>query len=206
MGDIPQAHPDDEILERYALGRLAEPELGEVEEHVLICEPCQERVAEAEEFAAVMRKAAANVAAERPREAWWRRWLTLDWLPMPMPALAAAAMVLVALAVWQPWRPGGPAEWRTVEMETLRGGERMGGAAEGFALELRLDVTGLETNGLTAQIVGADGQLVAEPALTAEGGKLKVRYAPGLKAGQYWVRLKRNGETAREYSLPVAGR
>jgi len=206
MADAPQAHPNDEVIERYALGKLAEPELGEVEEHVLICERCQERVIEAEEFAAVMREAAANVAAEQPREAWWRRWVTLDWLPMPAPALAAAMMVLVALVVWQPWRAGAPAEWRTVELETLRGGEQKAGAAEGFALDLRLDTAGIETVGLTAQIVGADGRLVTETALTAEGGKASLRYAAGLKAGQYWVRLKRNGETVREYSLPVAGR
>ena len=63
MADAPQAHPDDEIIERYAMNRLEEPELGEVEEHVLICEPCQDRVAEAEEFATVMRAAAANSSA-----------------------------------------------------------------------------------------------------------------------------------------------
>lgn len=206
MADAPQAHPDDEIIERYALGRLGEPELGEVEEHVLICEPCQDRVAAAEEFATVMRKAAANVAVARPQEAWWRRWLTLDWLPMPAPALAAAMMVVLALGVWQPWRASAPAEWRTVELATLRGGEAKVDAAEGFALDLRLDAAGLAPVGLTAQIVGADGRVVTETAVAIEDAKVNVRYANGLKAGQYWVRLKQSGETVREFALPVASR
>lgn len=37
-GDTKADHIDAETLEGYALGHLAEPQLGRVEEHLLICE------------------------------------------------------------------------------------------------------------------------------------------------------------------------
>jgi hypothetical protein len=193
------------MLELYALGRLDEPELGEVEEHILVCAGCQERLDEATEFAGLMREATANVAVAAPVEAAWRKWLRLDWLPMPMPALAGAMAVLIAVLVWQPWRVTGPTEWRTVELATVRGEAGGAVAVAGFGLDLRLDVAGLETAGASAQIVEASGGVMAELPITVDGGKATLRYAAGLKTGQYWVRLKKSGETLREYSLTVRG-
>jgi len=37
-------HISDERLARYSEGRLEEPELGQVEEHLLICEHCCARL------------------------------------------------------------------------------------------------------------------------------------------------------------------
>jgi anti-sigma factor RsiW len=39
-------HVPDQRLAEYSKGRLAEPQLGEVEEHLLICERCQVRLTE----------------------------------------------------------------------------------------------------------------------------------------------------------------
>jgi hypothetical protein len=206
MAETWKAHPEDEMLELYALGRLDEPELGVVEEHILICAACQERLDEATEYAGLMREAAAKVAVEQPVEAAWRKWLRLDWLPVPMPALAGAMVVLVAVMVWHPWRAVAPAEWRTVELETMRGEAAGATAVEGFGLDLRLDIAGLDAGGATAQIVEATGGPVAELTVAIDGGKASVRYAAGLQAGRYWVRLKKSGETLREYSLTVRGR
>jgi hypothetical protein len=206
MAEQRKAHPDEEMLELYALGRLDEPELGEVEEHILVCAGCQERLDEATQFAGLMREATANVAVAAPVEAAWKKWLRLDWLPVPMPALAGAMAILIAVLVWQPWRAAGPAELRAVELATMRGEATGAVAVSGFALDLKLDVAGLETAGATAQIVEASGGLVAEGTITVDGGRATMRYLPGLKAGQYWVRLKKSGETLREYSLTVRGR
>lgn len=204
--DPRKAHPEEETLELYALGRLDEPELGEVEEHILICSPCQERLDEATEYIGLMRTAVTNVAMAAPVEPAWRKWLRLDWIPMPMPALAGAMMVLVAVVLWQPWRATAPTEWRTVEMATLRGEASGAVAVEGFALDLRLDVTGLDAAGATAQLVTSTGSQVAELPVVLEKDKAEVRYAGGLTAGQYWVRLKKSGETVREFSLTVRER
>ena len=103
MAEHRKAHPDDEMLELYALGRLVEPGLGEVEEHLLVCAGCQERLDEVTEFAGLMREATANVAAAAPVEPGWKKWLRLDWIPMAMPTLAGAMAVMIAVLVWQPW-------------------------------------------------------------------------------------------------------
>ena len=93
MTKFKKTHPEEEILERFSMGRLVEPELGEFEEHLLICDRCQERLDEATEFTALMREAAGKVAEEAPVESAWRQWLRLDWLPGRMPALAGAMVI-----------------------------------------------------------------------------------------------------------------
>ena len=46
MPVIMSEHPSDEQLAQYSEGRLVEPQLGEVEEHLLICEQCCARLTE----------------------------------------------------------------------------------------------------------------------------------------------------------------
>ena len=206
MADPRKAHPEDETLELYALGRLDEPELGEVEEHILICAHCQERVDEATEYVALMREAARQVALEPEPEPAWRRLLRLDWLPMPAPAMAGALAVLVAVLIWQPWRTTAPGEWQQVELATVRGDLAGPVALEGFSLDLRLDARGLQLQGAIAQIVTADGTVIGEFPAPATGEKVTLQYVPGLRAGQYFVRLRVAGETVREYALAVRKR
>jgi hypothetical protein len=54
------SHQADDQLELYALGRLTEPEQAALEEHLLICEACRQRLEEAEAFAKAMRRAIAD--------------------------------------------------------------------------------------------------------------------------------------------------
>jgi hypothetical protein len=206
MTEQTKAHPEEEILERFAMNQLNGPELDRFEDHLLLCGHCQERLDEVTEYVALMREAAENVAADAPAESVWRRGLRLWWLPKPAPALAGALVVLIAVLAWQPWRATAPSEWRTVELATLRGGAAGSAGAEGYSLHLRLDVSGLDTTGSAAQIVDANGRSIAEMPSPLVDGKAELRYAPGLEAGQYWVRLKKAGETLREYSLVVARR
>jgi len=201
-----KTHPEEEILERFAMKRLDEPQLAEFEEHLLLCEHCQNRLDEVTEYAAVAREAAENVATAPVKETSRRKWGSLDWLPMPAPALAAAFIVLIAILVWQPWRVTAPGEWRTVELATLRGAREASTAAAGFSLHLRLDVSGLDAGGASAAIVNASGAVLAETPVSLVDGKAELNYAAGLAAGQYWVRLKKAGETVREYSLAVNSR
>ena len=37
-------HVDEELLERYSLGRIGEDEAASLEEHLLICEECMDRL------------------------------------------------------------------------------------------------------------------------------------------------------------------
>ena len=54
MGHIPE-----DWLERYSLGTLEEPLMAPLEEHLLICHLCQDRLVETDDFLEAMRAAAA---------------------------------------------------------------------------------------------------------------------------------------------------
>ena len=58
------AHPDDELLDQYATGRLGDERLAEVEEHLLVCSICQARIAELDEFLSTFRLASPRVSAQ----------------------------------------------------------------------------------------------------------------------------------------------
>jgi hypothetical protein len=50
-------HPSNDLLERYSLTRLADRDLAYVEEHLLICEWCRQRLSETEAFISATRAA-----------------------------------------------------------------------------------------------------------------------------------------------------
>ena len=56
-GGMNSDHIDAETLERYALGHLAEAELGRVEEHLLLCQECRNWLIVAEKYVRTMREA-----------------------------------------------------------------------------------------------------------------------------------------------------
>jgi anti-sigma factor RsiW len=53
-------HISEEVLEEYALGRLPEADAAPVEEHLLVCAFCQERLQLTDEFIAALREAVAG--------------------------------------------------------------------------------------------------------------------------------------------------
>jgi hypothetical protein len=54
-------HVTDDTLERYAMQTLPEPEVGPLEQHLLICGECRERLDAEIEFVVAMRGAAAKI-------------------------------------------------------------------------------------------------------------------------------------------------
>jgi hypothetical protein len=54
-------HPDESTLDEYLLERLSEPELSRIEEHLLICDTCRNRL---DEFSAL--RIALLIAGLRP--------------------------------------------------------------------------------------------------------------------------------------------
>ena len=49
----------DDLLDLYALGRLPDADTAEVEEHLLLCGTCRDRLSETDRFIAALRYAAA---------------------------------------------------------------------------------------------------------------------------------------------------
>jgi len=193
-------HATDEVLERYSMGRLAEPELAEFERHLLVCETCQDRLAHEDSIKQGVRDAGA--ALQRPRPA--VRWRS--------PGLAwAAGMVAAGLAIfagmgWQSLRRS-TAPPAVVLLQTTRGTEDLSRAAApaGKPVTLMLDLTDLQQfPEYKLEVVDAAGHPVFQSGGAAQGNKLQATLTKGLAAGAYFVRVYApTRELLREYALTV---
>ncbi len=196
-----EVHPNEEQLERYAMGCLAEPDLAQIEEHLLLCEACQERLEVAEALLPMLQRSLREVNMEPAAEPFWKRWFASAWTPAPI--LAAFAALVLVVYVWAPDRH---VEWQSVQLEAMRGEVKPAEAVEGFALELLLNTEGLAVGPAVVQVVDAQGTPVEAANVVIGQSPLAARIPQPLKPGQYWVRLKSNGSLVREYSLPVRQR
>jgi hypothetical protein len=50
-------HPDDESLEKYLLGSLDQDEAKQIDEHLLVCQVCIDKVRKLGDYIQTMRKA-----------------------------------------------------------------------------------------------------------------------------------------------------
>jgi|SRR5947209_7220097 len=88
----PQAHPDPDILSAYAEQVLTPAERQKIQEHLAACAPCREVV-----FLSLPQLQEEEVA--------WRPVRTRSWaLGLRWAALAAMIVVIIGLAVQQPWK------------------------------------------------------------------------------------------------------
>jgi anti-sigma factor RsiW len=199
MSISPQAHVSDERLEQYLLGRLPESDVNELEEHLLVCSPCQDLLEETEQYLATMRIAAAQLLSSAERQPFWSKWLRFVF-EIPKPALAAAACALFAFILLMPRDP----QAATVDLESLRGPESAVQAPSRANLTLRLSLAGMTavTGPLEVQIADTDGSIVARSSAEIEGSRALAR-VDALRPGVYWVRLHEKGELVREFGLTV---
>jgi hypothetical protein len=67
MSTLSVPHLDPDTLDSYALGRLSGGDLAKVEEHLLLCGLCQERLQNLDEFIETLRLSVGKEEEERPR-------------------------------------------------------------------------------------------------------------------------------------------
>ena len=195
-------HLTEDVVELYSMGRLSEPEIERVEEHLMECHDCQDLLTETDEFVGAARAATLELSlqpkpASEPdqAEAWWRRLFTI-----PKPMIAAAAFALIAFFVFVPRQSQ---QMATIELQTLRGPEAPGIAPANTPLTLRLSLRGLESTGaLRIEIANASGEIVGKTGAERSEG-LAVAKAEAVASGVYWVRLYSGDELLREYGLNV---
>ncbi len=196
------SHPSDDLLEIYALGKLTDEELAEVEEHLILCRRCQKAVEDFDSFIRATKNAAGDPPEEKPQSRWGRVF------EMPKVFLAAATLVLMAGLITVTYKSTNqPPQF--VQLTAVRGGEATANvAAANVPVQLSLDLTDLPpAPGYTVELVDQRGitkwdQHDVPPA----GTKLTVDLTRPLIPGQYWVRLYPNAlknELLREFSLLV---
>lgn len=202
------AHADEELLERYSMGTLPEPDLARFEEHLLVCSHCQDRLNEMDGFLAAFRTVAPGLRVQAAAEHPWKRWFSTP--AFPRFALAGSlALLVLAFLVGRVWnvRPGGELTPATVVLQLARGPES-GGVSEAPAarpLTLEADVTQLpEAAAYGVEVVDTANKRMFYTEAKASQGKLRVSISRTLDPGSYYVRLySPSEELLREFGLQV---
>jgi hypothetical protein len=189
-------HASEEVLERYSMDRLAEPELAGFEEHLLVCESCQDRLARED---SIRHRVRAGCAVLQPLNAATPRLPKLAW------ALGLAALGLVIAGVQSSIQDFG-APRAVVLFPATRGAEtaETAGAPAGIPLILMLDLTGLPPlSQYRLEIVDEHGHSAFQTRAVPGDNKLRATVGKGLPDGAYYVRVYRSQELLREYALEV---
>lgn len=224
-------HATEEVLEEYSFGRICEPQLGWLEEHLLICPQCRSELDGIEEYKVFMKAGLASFESERlaaasalgspgrpdspvrPRSL--VRELLSSYFAWPRgpgaQSLLSAAVLLVVAGTAAIWRMQSPpvamAPVATIRLIALRGGEGdVARAPIGRPLELVFGRTDLAA-GLSyrAQVVNAAGRQMWAGSVGIADQSLSIRVDAPLRAGVYWVRLySSTGQLLREFGLRVA--
>lgn len=199
------SHATEEHLESYAMGRLPAIELEAFEEHLLLCDGCQSRLDETENYIVAMKSALGKAQQEQATIAGRLR----SWISNAQPALTPAwAGSFAALAVvlglsTQLLFFHKPAQPLTLQLEAMKGETDI--AVDDRPLALVLDNRGLaESPAYKVEIVNRTGKRVWEGAATPGGANLQAFVKKPLGAGQYFVRVYGEGpEPLREFGLRI---
>lgn len=193
---MPNRHPHEDEFEDYAFDRLSGDEAAGFEEHLLICEKCQNTLQKTEEYIRLMRAATAAYVAAHPdvtRHGIASHGIRSRDHGLRWNAAAAAALLLTCLTALLSWRtPAG--DTKAVLLEANRGAYSH--APAGQPLDLKIDLKDVPpAPGYRVEVVDATGRRVWF-------GGTPARLTKGLPQGVYWVRLSTDtGESLREYGL-----
>jgi hypothetical protein len=190
-------HLDDDLIERYSLERLDETELAGVEEHLLICSQCQDRVESEDQYVRAARAALSREESSmRASPGAWSFISSRGTIVACAGALALLVVFLLPVA-------SRPPVFETVRLSAVRGTATEGTARANTPLRLRLDATSLAPAALTVEIADGAGKSIWKQPGTLKGNELFVEMADPLPAGNYWVRLYSGNDQVREFSLTL---
>jgi hypothetical protein len=198
------SHPSEEILEEYIFNRLSAVRTAQVEEHLLICQNCQDAVAETERFVSALKVATRQpVPPIGPVRSAWRNGpkALRHFAPRTSLAPALALVILALVVVWQhPQEASAPI---AVSLSSLRGTNPLSPAPAGKLLQLHIDAPDLlSSREYGVQVVDSTGRPVWKGAVSDIDGKLVATMSKPLADGVYWVRLYgTNSELLREFGL-----
>lgn len=200
------SHIGEDTLELYALGRLAEDESVSVEEHILLCHPCQDRLSELDDFIRAFRVAAPRVETARPGPwtAFWGNFGT-NFRPMYGAGALAAAVLAVVFLIPRQARIVGTADLTL----TATRGELAGGlvnAPANHTLNLTLDATGLpEAPYYLIEFTSSAGKSLFTATLAAKDNQIHFTTGQAFHPGRHWIRIHTQDHTRllREFGLVV---
>jgi len=211
-GKVP-VHPTEDLLEEYGFGRVCDPTLTVLEEHLFVCDTCQTKLEELEEYAVLMKTALAEFEEDReanpphPRHRFALPWLVDPWFVYSgIPGTILAGVLILALVTATiAWRTKPIPETATVQLTAFRGGESRGLALapSGRPLNLTVDAANLPpAPGFRLELVSQSGRKIWTGEAKITGTTLSAHITDGPGSGVYWVRLYRSqGDLLREYGV-----
>jgi len=202
-------HPTEDLLEEYSFGRVLEPALAPLEEHLLDCTLCQARLLAVDEYTALMK--AGIAAIERERAATSTPSTRFVFPRMPgFPVVVGAAVMLVLVGVTIGWRLqpslASTSAATAVKLSALRGGDGEGVAHAPFGrlLVLTVDRTDLPLAlAYRLEVVSSTGRPLWSGAAQIAPRSLSARVTTRLAPGAYWVRLYAGDQLRREFGLRI---
>ncbi len=192
MSILAGPHQSDDQLELYALGRLPEQSTAAVEEHLLICVACQERLDEIEAFSLAMREA---ISTEPPARS-FRLWPALPRWSFAAAAVFASLALALILYTHSPHNLGPIA---SVHLTAIRG--ETPSVRQSRETDISLTDAPHETS-LRLEVVDSAGGSMWSGPLNATSPEAKI--ARELAPGTYFVRLYDGaGKLLHEYGFRV---
>jgi hypothetical protein len=194
---MPEHIPED-LLDRYSMGTIPADSVAQLEEHLLSCPFCQERLVETDEALNLFRAAATDVAAH-PAVTWHRLWdrRKVFWAG----AVSAAAALLFFLIAGEAHKTQAPPA--ILLMQSLRGPASEAHLASGrprlLVFDLAIDAA---PRNYEIEIVDAVGNRILTEGADVRDGRLTALVK--VARGAYWVRVyqKQAGrELVAEYGL-----
>lgn len=213
MTSDPKLHPGTDVLETYALGHLTGDELELLEEHLFVCEICQNELAQVDSYILTLKDACREVRPEvQPAEvrlavvAPRREGFFQSLFAVPRPVLIGAmAAFFIAIVIPISYVGRGAQSPMAVELATSRGAGPGGVAIaeSGHPLALNLNASDLQQPA-RAEIVNSSGKRVWIGPVDKAEGRISLSVRDSLAAGTYWVRLYgADGESLREFGLEL---
>ena len=182
-------HQSEDRLELYALGRLSGPDVEQIEEHLLMCHSCVDRLEGIGAFATAVRED-LETHVDPPRPGWvaWR-------LPrFALPAVFATA--LLTLGVFWTGTATRLAPAASLQLTAMRGDMQQVAPAR----ETDLTLTDPPSTGAPFRLEVVD----ASGAGVWSGVGLSARIHHRLSPGDYFVRLSSSqGQLLHEYGFHV---
>jgi hypothetical protein len=200
-------HPLEDEFEEYAFDRLSEERCAQFEEHLLVCERCQDQLAQTDEYILLMKQTAAQWRGASSGKA-PRAGISPTVLWSSMAAVLAAGLVTAALTLGVP-HTGLAREPSSVLLIAMRGGQEQGmpRARAGAPVDITIDTSDFDDrHHLRIKMVDADGLPVwnGQAIELAAGNRVSARIDARLAVGVYWIRLySAEGELLREFGLRV---
>jgi hypothetical protein len=196
-------HSTDHQLELYSLNRLPDSDAPLVEEHLLACDSCRERLDLVEHFVVGLKTELKRNPA--PVSAWaWPKWLSAPFSQSAFGAMACvAAVALVYFAM--PRTTLIPAA--SLQLTAMRGD--MPSTAQAREVDLTLADTPPAGDPFTAELVDASGKALWSGSVSrsaaGEEKSVELKIRQSLAPGGYFVRLSNSAhEVVHEYGFRVS--